>query len=39
MYKLLVVDDEPGIREVIKEYAIFDGYEVEEAEDGMSAEV
>ena len=37
MYKLLVVDDEPKIREVIKEYAEFNGYEVTEASDGMSA--
>lgn len=37
MYKLLVVDDEPKIREVIKEYAEFSGYEVTEAADGMSA--
>lgn len=37
MYKLLVVDDEPKIREVIKEYAEFNGYEVTEAEDGMEA--
>ena len=37
MYKLLVVDDEPKIREVIREYADFNGYEVTEAEDGMSA--
>ena len=37
MYKLLVVDDEPKIREVIKEYAEFSNYEVTEAEDGMSA--
>ncbi|HKM28743.1 MAG TPA: response regulator transcription factor [Anaerovoracaceae bacterium] len=37
MYKLLVVDDEPKIREVIKEYAEFNGYEVTEAGDGMSA--
>lgn len=37
MYKLLVVDDEPKIREVIQEYAEFNGYEVTEAEDGMSA--
>ncbi|MBQ6663242.1 MAG: response regulator transcription factor [Firmicutes bacterium] len=37
MYKLLVVDDEQGIREVIREYAEFNGYEVTEAEDGMSA--
>ena len=37
MYKLLIVDDEAKIREVIKEYAEFSGYEVTEAEDGMSA--
>ncbi len=37
MYKLLVVDDEPNIRVVIKEYAEFNGYEVTEASDGMSA--
>ena len=37
MYKLLVVDDEPKIREVIREYAEFNCYEVTEAEDGMSA--
>ena len=37
MYKILVVDDEPNIREVIKEYAEFSGFEVTEAEDGMSA--
>ena len=37
MKKLLVVDDEDKIREVIKEYADFSGYEVTEAADGMSA--
>lgn len=37
MAKLLVADDEPGIRAVIREYAEFEGYEVEEAEDGMDA--
>ena len=37
MYKLLVVDDEPKIREVIREYAEFNGYEVTEAENGMTA--
>ena len=37
MYKLLIVDDEMKIREVIKEYAEFNGYEVAEAEDGMEA--
>ncbi len=37
MNKLLVVDDEAKIREVIREYAEFSGYEVTEAEDGMNA--
>lgn len=37
MKKLLIVDDEEKIREVIKEYAEFSGYEAEEAGDGMSA--
>ena len=37
MYKLLVVDDEMKIRDVIREYAEFNGYEVSEAEDGMQA--
>ena len=37
MKKLLLVDDEDKIREVIKEYAEFSGYEVTEAADGMSA--
>lgn len=35
MYRLLIVDDETGIREVIKKYALFEGYEVEEASNGM----
>ena len=37
MYKLLVVDDEPKIRELIREYAEFSNYEVTEAGDGMEA--
>ena len=37
MYKLLVVDDEAKIREVIRTYAEFEGYEVAEAVDGMEA--
>lgn len=37
MSKLLVVDDEFGIREIIKKYAGFEGYEVAEAADGMQA--
>lgn len=37
MYKLLIVDDEDNIREVLKEYAEFEGHEVDEAGDGMKA--
>ena len=35
--KLLVVDDEAKIRDMIKKYAVFEGYEVDEAQDGMEA--
>ncbi len=37
MAKILIVDDEDQIREVIREYAEFSGYEAEEAKDGMEA--
>lgn len=37
MYKILVVDDEAKIREVIRTYAEFEGYDVFEAVDGMEA--
>lgn len=37
MSKLLIVDDEKNIREIIKKYALFEGYEVDEASDGMEA--
>ena len=37
MYKILVVDDEANIREVLKEYAEFEGHTVDEAGDGMQA--
>ena len=37
MARLLIVDDEEKIREVVKEYAEFEGYEIDEAEDGMEA--
>ncbi|MBK5246936.1 MAG: response regulator transcription factor [Peptostreptococcaceae bacterium] len=37
MQKLLIVDDEINIRKVIKEYAEFNGYQVEESADGMDA--
>ncbi len=35
--KVLIVDDEKGIRDVIKEYCLFENYEVIEAEDGIDA--
>lgn len=35
MPRLLVADDEMRIRELIKKYAKFEGYEVEEAADGL----
>lgn len=35
--RVLVVDDEINIRNVIKEYAEFEGYEIDEASDGMEA--
>ncbi|WP_415929207.1 response regulator transcription factor [Zhenpiania hominis] len=37
MPKILVVDDEQKIREVIREYSEFNGFEVTEAADGMTA--
>ena len=37
MAKILIVDDEVNIRKVVREYAEFEGYEVEEAENGMDA--
>lgn len=37
MTKILIVDDEAKIREVIKEYIEFSGYESDEAEDGKEA--
>lgn len=37
MNKILICDDEKNIRNVVREYAEFEGYEVFEAEDGMSA--
>ena len=37
MYKLLVVDDEGKIRRLISKYAVFEGYDVTEAPDGMTA--
>ncbi len=37
MSRILIVDDEEKIREVIKEYAEFEGHTVSQAEDGMEA--
>lgn len=37
MYRVLVVDDENNIRELIKKYASFEGFEVGEAINGLDA--
>ena len=37
MSKLLIVDDEVNIRAVVREYAEFEEYDVDEAENGMEA--
>ena len=37
MYKILIVDDEQKIREVLAEYAEFEGYTSDQASDGMEA--
>lgn len=37
MSRILVVDDEFRIRELIKKYALYEGHEVDEAEDGEQA--
>lgn len=37
MTRLLIVDDELMIREVVKEYSLINGYEVDEAADGLEA--
>ena len=37
MYRILVVDDEARIRELIRKYAEFEGHEVIEAQNGMEA--
>ena len=37
MYRLLIVDDEDKIRELIKKYAEFEGYSVDEAQNGIEA--
>ena len=37
VYRILVVDDELGIRSIIKKYAEFEGHAVYEAGDGKQA--
>lgn len=37
MYKILIVDDEQKIREVLAEYADFEGFNSDQASDGMEA--
>lgn len=37
MAKILICDDEAGLRTVLKRYAVFEGHEVMEAGDGMEA--
>lgn len=37
MAKILICDDEPGLRLVLKRYATFEGHDVTEAEDGLDA--
>lgn len=36
-YDTLIVDDEARIRDLIRKYAAFEGYNVEEASNGMEA--
>ena len=37
MPRILIVDDEPRIRELVKKYAAFEGIDVAESGDGMDA--
>lgn len=37
MYNILIVDDEAGIRDIIKEYLEFEGFTFDEASDGLNA--
>ena len=37
MAKILICDDEAGLRTVIKRYAHFEGHETAEAENGLEA--
>ena len=35
--RILIVDDEENIRQIIKKYAQFEGYDITEAGDGLTA--
>ncbi|MCL2630433.1 MAG: response regulator transcription factor [Firmicutes bacterium] len=37
MYKILIVDDEPNIRDIVAKYGEFEGYSVTGAQNGMEA--
>ncbi|MBR2767632.1 MAG: response regulator, partial [Solobacterium sp.] len=37
MTRILIVDDEEKIREMIRKYAAFEGFETDEASDGLQA--
>ena len=37
MYNILIVDDESGIRSIVRKYGEFEGHKVTEASDGMQA--
>ena len=37
MYRILVVDDEAGIRTLVSKYALYEGHEVREGAEGMEA--
>ena len=37
MYKVLIVDDEQGIRELVAKYCTLEGFSYDEAEDGLEA--
>jgi len=37
VYKILIVDDEAKIRELVKKYAVFEGHEVVQAANGWEA--
>ena len=37
MTRILIVDDEEKIRQMIRKYAEYEGFETDEAEDGLQA--